>query len=153
MKSKQPHTFSRIRSLFILSGVLLFFFLPANVDSTDFGLSNVNEFDYHYDLAEDGGEDSSSEKPVSTTSIFDLVLKETHEQQPETGTSYSLYLIKQGDKLPEPEYKEDIAGQAIQQLYAELKKVIPDSSGFIKVPIHSFSYLLSLTGDIAIHAP
>jgi hypothetical protein len=153
MKSKQPHTFSLIRSLFILSGVLLFFSFPAEADSGDFSLSDVNEFDHHFDLREDGGEDSSSEEPVSTASIFDLVLKETPEQEPATGTSFSLYLTKQGDNLPAPEGKEVISGQASHQLYAELKKKVPGSNRLITPPLHGFSFLLSLTGDIAIHAP
>lgn len=152
MKITQLHTTALFRFLLILSGVVLFAFLPLDTDSGEYEFSNIFQYETEFDLVND--RNSSEGKDANHSNhIFELAFKETIEEKDSFAGTNGLAVLKQGTHYPEVVFAHFSIDRSY--LYNGLKLLTKeDCSDFVRCTSHHlFSYLLSLTGDIAINAP
>jgi hypothetical protein len=152
MKPAQPHITSLFRCLLILSGIVFFSLFPLDSNSGEYEYSHLFQYETEYDSINDG--DGSGEKDADHSNrIFELLFKETAEIKDLSVDSKGLAVLKQGIHISEAASVNFSSDCSLH--YKGLKLLSRECRpGFINLTSHHlFSYLLSLTGDIAINAP
>lgn len=152
MKSVQKHLIPYFRCSLILSGIVLCSLLTFEIQCDGNNFADLTGFATGY-LSENDG-NASEEKDVNHSNhIFELVYKETAEKKKSFPDTNGLAVLKQGIQHIEVASVNFSLDRSL--LFKGMKLLSKDfSPGFINhTPTHYFSYLLFLTGDIAINAP
>lgn len=104
-------------------------------------------------LAENEGNETAENDAEHSNHIFDLVFKETAEKKNSSTDTNGIPALKQGIHLIE--VASVIFSSDRSLLYKGLKLLANEYCSDLvnRSSPHFFSYLLSLTGDIAINAP
>lgn len=125
---------------------------PLDTDSGEYEFSNIFQYETEFDLV--NARNSAEGKDANHSNlIFELVFKETNEEKDIFADTNSLAVLKQGINYSEVVFAHFSIDRSY--LYYGLKLLTKeDCSGYVRCTTHHlFSYLFSLTGDIAINAP